>query len=143
MDEGQVRATVTVDAPPEDVWDALTVPSEIKRWFFGVDTETDWKVGGPLVHRGQYQGRPYEDKGTVLEVDPPRRLVHSHWSPVSGTEDEPDNYQVVRWDLAPVAGRTRLTVTEDNLPSVEAERVSEQAWGSALGALRQLFEASA
>jgi len=44
------------------VWKALTSPHLIKRWFFGVDTETDWKVGSLPIHRGEHQGKPYEDK---------------------------------------------------------------------------------
>jgi hypothetical protein len=39
---------------------------------FGVDTETDWKVGSPLVHRGVYQGRPYQDKGEIIGSTPRR-----------------------------------------------------------------------
>lgn len=89
--------SITIEAPMARVWEALTTPELIKRWFFGVDTTTDWNVGSPIVHRGEYQGRPYEDKGTILEVEPPRRLVHSHWSPVSGVPDAPQNYQRVTW----------------------------------------------
>ena len=63
--------STTIEAPIEDVWKALTTPDQIKRWFFGVDTETDWKVGSPLIHRGEYQGKPYEDKGEIIRFDPP------------------------------------------------------------------------
>ena len=62
--------SVIIRAPIEDVWDALTTPELIKRWFFGVDTEADWQVGGPIVHRGEWQGKPYEDKGTVRLTGP-------------------------------------------------------------------------
>src|SRR4026207_1458741 len=73
-------ASVTIDAPIDEVWNALTTPELIKRWFFGVDTETDWQVGSPLVHRGEWQGKPYEDKGTILAFDRPTTLAHTHWS---------------------------------------------------------------
>ena len=55
--------SVTIEAPLVRVWEALTTPELIKRWFFGVDTTTDWNVGSPIVHRGEYQGRPYEARG--------------------------------------------------------------------------------
>ena len=83
MDLG-TTASATIDAPIDEVWNALTTPEVIKRWFFGVDTETDWQVGSPLVHRGEWQGKPYEDKGTILAFEPPTTLVHTHWSPASG-----------------------------------------------------------
>jgi uncharacterized protein YndB with AHSA1/START domain len=140
MSDLDLRTSVGIEAPPEDVWKALTTPAQIKRWFFGVDTETDWKVGSPLVHRGVYQGKPYEDKGAIVEFDPPRTLAHSHWSPASGTPDTPENYQLVRWTLQERDGQTELTVAEDNLPSDEARTASEQAWELALNGLKEMLE---
>ena len=140
MSDLDLRTSVSINASAEDVWKALTTPELIKRWFFGVDTETDWRVGSPLVHRGVYQGKPYEDKGTVVEFDPPRALAHSHWSPVSGQPDSPENYQLVRWELSPRDAETELTVTENNLPSDEARKASEQAWEQALNGLKQLLD---
>src|SRR5215475_1652852 len=102
--------SVTIEAPPEEVWTALTEPAAIKRWFFGVDTKTDWVPGSPLVHRGELRGEPYEDKGTIVAFEPPTLLIHTHWSPVSGLPDEPENYQEVRWSLEAVEGGTDLTI---------------------------------
>jgi uncharacterized protein YndB with AHSA1/START domain len=134
------ETSITIEAPAEKVWDALTTPDVIKRWFFGVDTETDWAEGSPIVHRGEYQGEPYEDKGTILKVEPTRRLVHTHWSPVSGLPDRPEHYQEVSWELSEDDGSTVLTVREVNLPSEDAKTVSEQGWTAALGALKELLE---
>ncbi len=134
------QVSITIDAWPEEVWEALTDPDTIRKWFFGVQTETDWTVGSPIVHRGEYQGRPYEDKGTIVRVEPERLLVHTHWSPMSGLPDDPANYQEVSWALAERDGTTELTVSEVNLPSEQATEISEQGWRAALGALRDLLE---
>lgn len=136
----EIRSATRIDAPIDRVWTAITTPSEIKRWFFGVDTESDWKVGSQLVHTGEYQGKPYVDKGEILEIEPPRRLVHTHWSDVSGKPDMPEHYQVVAWDLAERYGGTQLTITEQNLPSSDAASTSEAAWAGALKALKELVE---
>jgi uncharacterized protein YndB with AHSA1/START domain len=93
------------------------------------------------VHRGEYQGKPYQDKGTILKIEPGRRLVHTHWSPVSGLADSPENYQEVSWVLSERDGTTELTVSEVNLPSEEAKAVSEEGWRSALAGLKDLLEA--
>ena len=132
--------SVIIRAPIEDVWDALTRPELIKRWFFGVDTETDWKVGSPLEHRGEWQGKPYEDRGTILRFDPPTLLVHSHWSPASGVPDRPEHYQEVSWSLTDRDGATTLTVAETNLPSQEAKAISEESWKAVLDNLKDLLE---
>jgi uncharacterized protein YndB with AHSA1/START domain len=132
--------SLTIRAPIETVWEVLTSPELRRRWFFGVETDTDWRPGSPIVHRGEYQGRPYEDKGEILEIEPPRLLVHSHWSPVSGLPDDPRNYQRVSWQLSERDGGTDLTLTEVNLPSEEAKATSEQAWEMALDNLRRVAE---
>jgi uncharacterized protein YndB with AHSA1/START domain len=135
------EASISIDAPREKVWEALTTPDLIERWFFGVRTESDWTEGGPIVHRGEYQGQPYEDKGTILRVVPERMLVHTHWSSVSGLPDSAEHYQEVTWQLTEQDGATQLTVRERNLPSEEAKAVSEQGWTAALTALKELLEA--
>ena len=136
----QIRSSTIIDAPLERVWKAITTPAEMKQWFFGVDTDADWRPGGRLVHRGEYQGKPYVDKGEIVEFDPPRRLVHTHWSDVSGLPDEPGNHQIVAWDLAPKDGATELVITERNLPSADAAKTSEQGWAAALKSLKELLE---
>jgi uncharacterized protein YndB with AHSA1/START domain len=135
------QASVTIEASVEEVWKAITTPELIKRWFFGVDTETDWQVGSPIVHRGEYQGKPYEDIGTIERFEPGRLLVHTHWSPVSGLPDRPENHQEVTWALSGEDGRTELTVTERNLPSDQARDVSDQGWRAALAGLKEVVEA--
>src|SRR3954454_22108192 len=80
---------IEIPAPRDRVWEALTTPDEISQWFFGVDTHSDWKVGSSIVHRGEYQGRPYEDTGEILELDAPKRLLHTHWCSMSACATRP------------------------------------------------------
>ncbi len=140
MTDITAESSTAIDAPIEEVWRALTTPAVIKEWFFGVDTETDWKVGSPLIHRGEYQGKPYEDKGEIVRFDPPTLLVHTHWSDISGTPDAPENYQEVTWALDDRDGTTLLTVSERNLPSEQAKAVSDESWAMVLGNLKKLLE---
>ena len=82
-------AETDVIASPARVWSALTDPAQIKRYMFGSEVETDWKPGSTIVWKGEYQGRAYQDKGQVVEVEPGRRLVVTHFSPLSGQDDVP------------------------------------------------------
>jgi uncharacterized protein YndB with AHSA1/START domain len=136
----RTEQSIVIAAPIERVWEAITTPEVIKQWFFGVDTETDWKKGSPIVHRGEYQGRPYEGRGEILEIEPSRLLVHSHWSPVSGLPDAPENHERVAWELAERGGRTELTIRESNLASEEARTTSDQSWRQVLQNLKALLE---
>ena len=136
----EITSSTHIDASIQAVWEAITTPSQIKQWFFGVDTQSDWTVGSQLVHPGEYQSKPYVDKGEILEIEPPRRLVHTHWSEVSGKPDDAENYQVVTWELVEKGGGTELTIRERNLPSEGAAATSDQAWQSALASLKKLLE---
>jgi uncharacterized protein (TIGR03086 family) len=72
------------DAPRRLVFDALTRPDLLKRWFFGppgwslVVCEVDLKVGGAYryVWRGP-DGTNMGARGVYREVVPPERLAHS------------------------------------------------------------------
>ena len=134
------ESSITIAAPIEKVWEALTTPEIIKQWFFGVDTATDWKVGSPLVHTGEYQGEPYVDKGVIERFNPPRLLAHSHWSSGSGLPDAPEHYQHVTYTLSERGGGTELTMNEVNIPSKEMQTISEQSWAMALKSLKELLE---
>lgn len=134
------QSYVSIHAPIEKVWEALVDVETIKKWFFGVTTETDWKVGSPIVHRGDYKGKPYEDKGKILVFRPPTTLTHTHWSSVSGLPDRDENYQQVTYSLFERGDFTDLTVTELNLPDEDAKVISDKSWQSVLNALKQLLE---
>jgi hypothetical protein len=66
--------------------------------------------------------------------------VHTHWSDLSGTPDDPEHYQEVTWALTEREGSTELTISEHNLPSAEAKAVSEQSWKTVLESLKALLE---
>ena len=140
MTDLTTTTTTTIEAPVQEVWNAITEPDVIERWFFGVKTETDWQPGSPIVHRGEWQGKPYEDKGEIVRIEPPSLLVHTHWSDVSGRPDSPEHYEEVTWSLSERNGSTDLTVSERNLASEEAKAMSEQSWRMVLENLKSLLE---
>jgi uncharacterized protein YndB with AHSA1/START domain len=133
-------ASIIIRASPSNVWQALTEPALIRQYLFGTDVSTDWKVGSPITYRGVWQGKPYEDKGTLLEVEAGRLLVSTFWSALSGIPDLPENYQTVRYELAPVPGGTQLTLTQDNNKTQADADHSAANWKMVLDGLRRLLE---
>jgi uncharacterized protein YndB with AHSA1/START domain len=134
--------SVDIAASPEAVWNALTDPKLIAQYMHGTQVETDWVEGTPIVWRGAWQGREYEDKGEVRDVEPPFRLAMTHWSPLTGEPDEPANYHHVTYDLEQLGSdRTRLTLTHGNSPTQEAaDAMIENGWKPTLEAIKQLVE---
>jgi uncharacterized protein YndB with AHSA1/START domain len=136
------RATTTIDASKEDVWKALTDPELISRYMFGTKVSTDWGVGSPITWAGEWEGKSYEDKGTVREVVPPQILEYSHFSPLTGQPDLPENYHTVRIEVIDDEGVTKVILTQDNNDTSEARDHSEKNWQSMLHGLREVVEAS-
>ena len=130
----------TIDAPSADVWKALVTPAAIEAYMFGTAVTSDWVVGSPIVWKGQWQGRPYEDKGIILRVVPERVLEYSHFSPLAGVPDLPENYHIVTVRLSPDEDRTRVTLSQDNNPTEQVRDRSEENWSLMLAALKQFLE---
>jgi uncharacterized protein YndB with AHSA1/START domain len=135
------KASTDIDAPASEVWRSLTEPELIKKYMFGADTETDWMVGSPITWKGEWEGKPFEDKGEVLAFEPENRLQYSHYSPMQGKPDTPDNYHTVTYDLSESDGKTTVSLTQDNNPDEKALEMSTQNWQTMLDGLKETVEA--
>ena len=135
-------AEVDVEASPETVWAALTDPKQIKQYMFGSDVETDWKPGSQIIWKGDYDGKPYEDKGKVVTVEPEHRLVVTHFSPMSGLDDVPENYHTLTYDLEPHGSATHLTLSQDHNANEDEAAHSRDNWQAMLTQFKSVVEAS-
>ncbi len=133
-------AEIEIAAPPAKVWRALTDPEAIKQYFLGATVETDWVPGSTITWSGDYNGRPYRDKGTVIEVRPSALLVVTHFSPLTGLPDVPDNYHTITYRLAEIGDSTRVSLSQDNNGSPDEVEHSRGNWQSMLGALKHFVE---
>lgn len=133
-------AEVDVSAAPDQVWQALTDPKQIKRYMFGAEVDASWEPGSPITWKGEYDGRSYEDKGEVLEVEPGRRLAVNHFSPLSGQEDRPENYHRLTYEIEPAGDHTHVRLEQDNAGSPEEAEHSRQNWQTMLDNLKNLVE---
>ncbi|MGE0058808.1 MAG: SRPBCC domain-containing protein [Dehalococcoidia bacterium] len=133
-------ATTTINAPAAKVWDALVEPAKIEQYFFGADVVSDFKEGSPIVYKGEFNGKSFEDKGSVLKVEPEKTLVCTHWSPLSGTPDSPENYHEVTYSLTAAGTSTQVSISQDNNGDEAEKQHSEQNWQTVLKNLKQFLE---
>jgi uncharacterized protein YndB with AHSA1/START domain len=104
---------IYIRTTPERLWQAIIDPEIRSKYNFGAGVVSDWTVGSPLKMGSPAAGALLGD-GEVLEVDPPRRLVHTMvalWS----DEVKSEGASRVTWDIEPVEDSCRLTVTHDQL----------------------------
>jgi uncharacterized protein YndB with AHSA1/START domain len=139
-------ASVQIHATPEDVWHALTEPELVRRYFMGATISTDWQVGHPITWSGEWNGQAYQDKGEVLAVEEGHRLTMSHWSPLTGAEDAPEQYHVIDIELASEGDTTLVTLRQSNLVGgiTESDREHrsdyEENWATTLRGLKDVVE---
>ncbi|MGX1779538.1 SRPBCC domain-containing protein [Nocardia brasiliensis] len=89
-----------------------------------------------LEHR-HVDGGLVEGIGRILEIDPPRRLVHTWAAP--SDHDRPERHSTVTFDLEPIGEAVRLTVTHENLPP-EYSTCTDDGWPMVLSSLESWLE---
>jgi uncharacterized protein YndB with AHSA1/START domain len=134
------KASTTIHAPVAKVWDALINPATIKQYMFGTNVVSDWKKGSPIVFKGEWQGRKYEDKGVILDLQPQRKLSYSHFSPLSGLPEKPENFHTVTIDLVDRGQQTLVALSQDNNADEKEREHSQKNWEMMLSGLKKLLE---
>jgi uncharacterized protein YndB with AHSA1/START domain len=135
------KKTIQINATKRRVWQALTSAADIKKYLFGTDIITDWKEGSPIRWTGEWQGKTYQDKGTVLNVQPEKLLRYTYLSSMSGKEDRPENYATVTTEVTGHDGNVSLTLTQDGNDTEESRKHSEENWQKVLEGIKKVCEA--
>lgn len=133
---GTIIATVDIAAPRERVFHALTATEEVTRWWGapGAYRTTEWSVdlraGGRWRAAGEgADGKTFTVGGTILEIEPPRRLVQT-WKP----DWDADHETTVTYTLEPVPGGTRVTVRHEGFEGRQESCAAHSAgWEQVLG----------
>jgi uncharacterized protein YndB with AHSA1/START domain len=128
------RATVEIPAPAGAVWDVLV--DATATWMVGAHVTSTYAVGDPITFDGEWDGKPFQDHGEILEVDRPRRLRYTHYSPLSGQPDVPENYHHLTFTFVEVDGSTTVTLEQDGNGSADEVSHAMALWEQVLGALR-------
>jgi uncharacterized protein YndB with AHSA1/START domain len=134
------EASTSVNATAPVVWDALVNPDAIKRYMFGTDVTSNFKKGSKITWKGEWKGKPYEDKGVILEVDERKKLQYTHFSPMTGKPDSPENYHTVTIELSRDGKGTRVKLSQDNNETEEERSHSQENWEMMLDGLKKYVE---
>jgi len=134
------RAETTIDAPTTKVWEALTNPQIIRAYMFGAEVTSRWKEGSSIVWKGEWNGKPYEDKGRIVEFTPTSKIKYTHFSPLSGEKDVAENYHNITISLSEKGGATSVILEQDGNATGEAQKHSAQNWQMVLDGLKKVVE---
>jgi len=133
-------AKVSINAPLEKVWEALVKPEIIQKYMHGSKVVTDWKIGSPISWQGEYNGKPYEDKGKVLQFEENKIMQVTHFSPLMGQPDIPENYHTLTMMVEPEDAGTKLSLTQDKNASEDEVKHTTAFWQEMLETIKKLLE---
>ncbi|MFJ3835236.1 ArsR/SmtB family transcription factor [Streptomyces sp. NPDC090054] len=128
--------TTYIAATPELVWQCLMDP-EATAAYWGHHNVSDWQPGSPWAHRRLDDSGIDDVVGTVVETDPPRRLVLTWAEP---GEERPGGASRVTFDLKPYGEAVQLTVTHVNLRDEQEHRRISGGWSFVLANLKTYIE---
>lgn len=148
-DQDAVVTEIEIAAPPARVFQALTDPAQLKRWFSDPACpvkfwEMDARPGGRYRYATEKssvmvnQVSEFECSGEILEYDPPRTLVYT-W--IANWHDDPARRTVVRWELKPSSTGTHVKVTHSGLAHLPTARQDYTGgWPGVLDMLKKFAE---
>ena len=133
-------AQVNIETPVSKVWEALVNPEIIKQYMFGATVTSNWTEGSTITWKGEWEGKPYEDKGKIIKFVPESQLHYTHYSPLTGQADIPENYHTITIDLSEIENKTAVFLTQDHNSTVDDRLHSEKNWSMMLTSLKELLE---
>ena len=131
-----VRSQITIAAPAPKVWDALVNPEQTAKYMFGCAALSDWKVGSPLIWKGNFNGvELVAVKGTIVDIRPGKFLAYTTIDPNNpAVPDIPENYVTVTYTLTETKGQTLLEVTQGDFAHVaEGEKRYKETYNNGEG----------
>lgn len=144
-----ITNSIVINASVAKVWDALINPEQTKKYMFGCEAISDWKVGSELLWRGNYEGKEMVFvKGSIIKFVPEKLLVYTTIDPNNpGLADIPENYLTVTYELKSENASTIFTVTQGDYSKVqEGEKRFQdshnngEGWNPILVQIKKLVE---
>lgn len=119
---------------PGKLWEAMTSPAFTRDYFYGLAVQSDWKPGSAIKHL--FPDGKSQIEGTLQEVDPPRKLVHTFAT--TGVSDAPT---LVTWELQPMGLVTLLTLTHADFDGeTQTYQSVARGWNPVISGLKTLLE---
>lgn len=127
-----------IRATPEAIWSAITDPNQSSQYFFGVQVKSTWTADAPIEYLNGNDGSP-AIQGTILEIDPPRKLVHTFKEFQENSRD--DRPSRVTWEIEPAGEVCAVTLIHDDFDSETATYHNVGGgWPMVLSNLKTLLE---
>ncbi|MCB0662302.1 MAG: SRPBCC domain-containing protein [Saprospiraceae bacterium] len=142
-----IKNEISIDTDADTLWDALTEPEFTRAYMFGCEARSEWTPGSTLEWVGNMEGKEVcFVKGTVVEYQPPVKLVYTTIDPNGDYEDIPENHLTVTYLLEEDGDGMKLSVSQGDYAIAEEgtkryeESMAEGGWQSVLEKIKEILE---
>ena len=118
-----ITVSTFIDASPSEAWDLLVDQNRMGRLFWDSTVESDFVPGHPIIWKGTWQGKPFEDRGSIRKAERPRLLQCTHWTASSGDFVE-ENLSLLTWELSAEKGGVTVTFRHENIPTPQMRLIA-------------------
>ncbi|MFM9873505.1 MAG: SRPBCC family protein [Fimbriimonadaceae bacterium] len=136
----QAECKIRIHAPRDKVWDGITRPELVKRYFYNADLKADWRKGGEVVYSGVYEGTAFEDRATIADYEDGYELTmdfREKYGKVSFTLR--DLSEPALFNLAE-GPETVVIVTQEGNRNENERKQSEHSWSEVLHKMKAILE---
>ena len=119
-----------VAATRAQVWQALTEPAQTRRFYFGLDVDSDWRLDEPIAYRVPGGPEWAGLHGDIVVLEPQRTLMHGI-----------DESSWVTWQIDDAEpGVCRVALTLDTLDPDDDAEETDEAWSRMMSGLKTVLE---
>ncbi|MCW7461406.1 SRPBCC family protein [Leptospira limi] len=136
----KIEFNIFIHSNVKKIWNLLVTPDSIKEYLYGTETISNWTIGSDIRFKGEWDGKTYEDKGTILNLEFQKELKYTYLSSFSGMPDLPENYSVIAMNLVEKKEGVVLRLCQTGFFSEEQQKHSEENWREILEKIRMLAE---
>lgn len=135
-----VEKTISIAAPPNKVYEALTNSDLIVRYYPLEEVRSDWQVGSEVIAKGNIEGQNFTDYGTIDRLVANQEFQYTYWSTNHGTARTLENYLTINYTLSETDEGTILNLKQRNIKSEQMYAQMLQIWDFLLSSLKNFVE---
>jgi uncharacterized protein YndB with AHSA1/START domain len=131
---------ITIHAPADKIWEALTQSQHLKE-VINATVDSSWQKGEAITYQHIYEGKPYEDKGKILDIVPGTYIRLAYLPAISDLADICENYQEVIAEITSLGPQlSTVRIEQKNIRDTFFGKRAPELWGDVLRNLKQLTE---
>ena len=137
----RLQEAIEMKTTLKELWHMLTDPEEIKAYFWGTEVTTDWKAGSPISFKGEWEHQTYEDKGTIIDIQPEKLIRYNYWSSFWGEDISPDERSIITYQIREISdGFVELMVIQEGFKDEQSLNHSKTNWNGIMNNIKNIIE---